>query len=71
MDKSEKLAEYRREYQRQSIIYRKINFNRKNPADMEMVEFLDKKGKGAGVSNYLKMLIFAQMKKENPKKYSF
>lgn len=68
MYKSEKEAEYRKEYQRKNIIYRKANFNRNNPDDMNMVEWLDEKGKGDGVSNYLKGLIREKMQKEKPTK---
>lgn len=48
-------AEYIKEYQRENRITKKVTFNRKNPDDMAMVEWLDNRPEG--IVQYLKSLI--------------
>lgn len=47
--------EYVKEYQRENRIAKKVTFNRKNPDDMAMVEWLDHRPEG--IVQYLKSLI--------------
>lgn len=53
-------AEYIKEYQRENRITKKVTFNRKNPDDMEMVEWLNNRPEG--IVQYLKRLIREDMK---------
>ena len=54
-------AEYIKEYQRENRITKKVTFNRKNPDDMVMVEWLDNRPEG--IVQYLKRLIREDMEK--------
>ena len=51
--------EYIKEYQRENRITKKVTFNRKNPDDMAMVEWLDNRPEG--IVQYLKTLIREDM----------
>lgn len=50
---------YGKQYQQSFIVYRKINFNRQNSADMEMMNWIDEQEEGT--SNYLKRLVRSDM----------
>ena len=56
---------YVRGYIRENIVYKKLNFNRNNGADVKMVEWLD--AQPEGISNYLKRLIGDDMNKRTKK----
>jgi hypothetical protein len=50
-------VQYRKQYQRRHIRFRKMNFNLEKPDDVKMLEWLD--AQPEGVSNYLKRLVAA------------
>ena len=53
--------EYIKEYQRQNIRYRKMNFNLTKDEDTKVLEWIDRQPEGA--SNYLKHLVLEDMAK--------
>ena len=53
--------QYVNEYIKAKIVYRRMNFNKGKPDDMEMVEWLDSQPEG--VSNYLKRLVADDMRR--------
>ena len=56
-----KKLEYIKEYNRENIVYKKINFNRGKPDEMQIVEWLESRPEG--IAMYLKRLIAEDMKK--------
>lgn len=54
--------EYVNDYIKKTIVYRRMNFNRNKPDDMQMVEWIDAQPEGA--SNYLKRLVQDDMSKD-------
>ena len=57
-------AEYKKQYQRSHIRFRKMNFNVDKPDDVVMIEWLDSQPEG--VSNYMKRLVSDDMiRREN------
>ena len=57
--------EYVKEYQRENRIAKKVTFNRKNPDDMKLVEWLDTRPEG--IVQYLKTLIREDMENRTRK----
>ena len=53
--------EYIKEYIKDNIVYKRINFNRGDSDDMAMVAWLESRDEK--ISNYLKRLISEDMKK--------
>ena len=51
---------YVNEYIKTTIVYRRMNFNKGKPEDMQMVEWIDSQPEGT--SNYLKRLVLQDIK---------
>ena len=48
-------AEYKKTYQREHIVFKKMNFNTSKEEDVKMIEWIEKQPEGA--SPYLKRLV--------------
>ena len=55
--------EYIKQYQRENIRFKKMNFNLLNHDDVKIISWLENQPEG--VSNYLKRLVAEDMKRKN------